>query len=495
MEGKPLVSEPLPPSVRVRIAPSPTGDPHVGTAYIGLFNYAFARHAGGKFVLRIEDTDRERSTKESERAIFDALRWIGLSWDEGPDVGGPFGPYRQSERSDIYRQHAEELVATGAAYPCFCTAERLAALRDEQKAKKHNLGYDGACRALSQAVVKEKLASGAPHVIRLAVPKEGETRVRDLFRGEVVFQNSGIDDQVLLKSDGFPTYHLANVVDDHLMKISHVIRAEEWISSTPKHVLLYRAFGWAPPVFIHMPLLRNKDKSKISKRKNPTSLLWYREQGYLPEALLNFLALMGWSATEGKEVFSLQDMIREFSWDRVSTSGPVFDLQKLDWLNGVYIRNLPPAELARRIREVVLKGRPINDATLLKTIPLVQERLKKLSDYLPWTDFLFRAEVNPSPAELAPKKCSVEDARKCLETAAEALQSLPDWTAATMEERCRALAQRLSVKERDLFMCLRVAVTGTPVSPPLFQSMEILGREKTVARLRAARARLGVAAS
>jgi glutamyl-tRNA synthetase len=480
--------------VRVRIAPSPTGDPHVGTAYIALFNYAFARHSGGKFLLRIEDTDRERSTPESEQAILDSLRWIGLAWDEGPDVGGPFAPYRQSERADIYRKWTADLVSKKAAYPCFCTAERLDALRLEQRAKKMDFGYDGACRNLPEAAVREKLAAGAPHVIRLAVPREGETRVHDFIRGEVVFQNASVDDQVLLKSDGFPTYHLANVVDDHLMGITHVIRAEEWISSTPKHVLLYRAFGWEPPVFVHMPLLRNKDKSKISKRKNPTSLLWYREQGYLPEALLNFLGLMGWSIAEDREVFALDEMIREFSWDRISTSGPVFDLQKLDWLNGVYIRNLAPAELVRRIRENVLKDGAPDDATVLKTIPLVHERMKKLSDWIPLTRFLFSDEVNPSPADLVPKKCAPADAQKCLDAVVAALQSAPDWQTDALEASCRALANVLLMKEKDIFMCMRVAVTGTAVSPPLFQSLELLGREKTLARLACARALLGGAA-
>jgi glutamyl-tRNA synthetase len=476
--------------VRVRVAPSPTGDPHVGTAYIALFNYAFARHNGGKFLLRIEDTDRERSTLKSEQAILDSLRWIGLAWDEGPDVGGPFGPYRQSERSDIYRKWSAELVARRAAYPCFCTAERLDALRREQRAKKMDFGYDGACRNLPEGVVREKLSAEAPHVIRLAVPREGETRVQDLLRGEVVFQNSGVDDQVLLKSDGFPTYHLANVVDDHLMEITHVIRAEEWISSTPKHVLLYRAFGWEPPAFVHMPLLRDRDKSKISKRRNPTSLLWYREQGYLPEALLNFLGLIGWSMPDEREVFSLDEMVREFSWERVSTSGPVFDLQKLDWLNGVYIRKLAPDELAKRTTNYVLRpetghyqmqGQPVE---LARTIPLVQERMKKLGDWIPLTRFLF-SDVSPSPAELVPKRCTPEEARKCLEAAIEALQSEQAWAADALEARCRALAGMIPMKEKDIFMCIRVAVTGTAVSPPLFQSMELLGRERTLARLRA----------
>ncbi len=337
--------------VRVRIAPSPTGDPHVGTAYVALFNYAFARRNGGRFLLRIEDTDRERSTLKSEQAILDSLRWIGLAWDEGPTSAGRSG--RTASPSAAISTASGPPSSWRRRRPIPASARPSGSTRSARSSARRRWTSATTAPAanLPESAVREKLSAGAPHVIRLAVPREGETRVRDLIRGEVVFQNAGVDDQVLLKSDGFPTYHLANVVDDHLMEITHVIRAEEWISSTPKHVLLYRAFGWEPPVFVHMPLLRNKDKSKISKRKNPTSLLWYREQGYLPEALLNFLALMGWSIAEDREVFSLDEMIREFAWERVSTSGPVFDLQKLDWLNGVYIRKLPPAELVRRIRE------------------------------------------------------------------------------------------------------------------------------------------------
>ncbi len=291
--------------VRVRVAPSPTGVPHVGTAYIALFNYAFAQQEGGSFILRIEDTDQARSTAESEEAILRSLHWLGIEWDEGPDCGGPHAPYRQSERAETYREHVQELLDSGHAYRCFCTPERLAELRKEQKRQRlPQLKYDRRCLELSDDEVTQRLADGAPHVVRLRVP-EGETVYRDRLRGEITFQNETIDDQVLLKSDGFPTYHLANVVDDHQMAISHVVRAEEWITSTPKHVLLYEAFGWQPPEFVHMPLLRNKDRSKISKRKNPVSLDWYREQGYLPEALRNFLALLGFSMPDEREVFSL----------------------------------------------------------------------------------------------------------------------------------------------------------------------------------------------
>ena len=333
--------------VRVRIAPSPTGDPHVGTAYIALFNYVFAKKQGGQFILRIEDTDQTRSTLASEEAILRALHWVGLQWDEGPDCGGPFGPYRQSERTALYQQHAQLLVEKGAAYRCFCTAERLEASRHT---KGKSSGYDRRCRYLTKEEVSDRLAAGDKYVIRLAMPLTGETRFFDGLRGDTQFANATIDDQVLLKSDGFPTYHLANVVDDHLMQISHVIRAEEWISSTPKHIRLYQAFGWKQPAFLHMPLLRNPDHSKISKRENPVSLDYYRDVGFFPEALLNFLALMGFAFGGDREKFTLAEMIEVFDWTKVSASGPVFDLQKLTWLNGLYLRELTPEALLSRLR-------------------------------------------------------------------------------------------------------------------------------------------------
>lgn len=329
MEGK---------RVRVRIAPSPTGDPHVGTAYIGLFNYVFAKKNKGDFLLRIEDTDRTRFSEDSEQQIFDAMHWLGLDYNEGPDVGGDKGPYRQSERFSIYKEYAEKLVDKGEAYYCFCTPERLSKLRERQIAMKQPPGYDRHCRNLTDEEVKQKLQEGVPYVIRLKMPYEGDTIVHDELRGDIVFENSKIDDQVLLKSDGFPTYHLANIVDDYLMGITHVIRAEEWIASTPKHIQLYKAFGWDEPKWYHMPLLRNADKSKISKRKNPVSLNYYIQEGYLKEGLLNFLALMGWSFGGDREIFSLDEMVENFSFDRISLGGPVFDLVKLGWVNNQHMK-------------------------------------------------------------------------------------------------------------------------------------------------------------
>jgi glutamyl-tRNA synthetase len=468
--------------VRVRVAPSPTGPPHVGTAYVGLFNWALARQTGGKFLLRIEDTDRERSTRESEEAIFRALRWLGLEWDEGPDIGGPHAPYRQSERSEIYRQHAQMLLASGHAYRCFCTAERLEQMRERQKAMKVPPGYDGHCRDIPRDQ-SDARAQSEPFVIRLRVPKDGSTIVPDLLRGDIVFENHTIDDQVLLKSDGFPTYHLANVVDDRLMEINLVMRAEEWITSTPKHLMLYAAFGWPPPTFCHLPLLRNSDRSKISKRKNPTSLDYYREKGYLPEAMLNFLALMGWATSNGDEVFPVSRLIAEFDPRKISLGGPVFDLTKLDWLNGTYIRKLTPEQLADRLMAGPLAGRAIDRALLARIVPLIQERLNTLSDFDAMADFFFKDEVEVSAETFAgvKKKTSAEIA-SMLE-AARGVCAQGEFASRSLDERLRALAATQNVKTGDLFMALRIAVTGKTATPPLLESMEILGREKSLARI------------
>ncbi|MDE3076502.1 MAG: glutamate--tRNA ligase, partial [Chloroflexota bacterium] len=310
--------------VRLRVAPSPTGDPHVGTAWQALFDLAFVRRQGGRFVLRIEDTDRARSTPDSEEAIYHSLRWLGLNWDEGPDVGGPYGPYRQSERLPLYRRCAEQLVEQGDAYYCTCSPQRLDALRRQQMANKQPPGYDRHCRELGL-----RPRSDESYVIRMKIPPQGDSVVPDLIRGDLRRPYKDSDDQVILKSDGFPTYHLAVVVDDHEMRISHVVRGEDWIPSLPKHELLYRYLGWPLPQFAHTPLLRNPDRSKVSKRKNPTSLLWYERQGYLPQAMLNFLALLGWSMPDGRELFTFEDVVESFSFDRVVTSGPVFAMDKL----------------------------------------------------------------------------------------------------------------------------------------------------------------------
>jgi glutamyl-tRNA synthetase len=477
--------------VRVRIAPSPTGDPHVGTAYIALFNKALALKTGGQFILRIEDTDRARYVAGSEQMIFEALRWLGLGYDEGPDVGGPYGPYRQSERSEIYRRAAESLLARGKAYRCFCTAERLEAMRKEQQARKEPPGYDGFCRTLLREEAEAKVRAGVPHVLRLSVPREGETTFEDGLRGEIKFQNREVDDQVLLKSDGLPTYHLANVVDDHEMRITHVIRAEEWISSTPKHILLYRAFGWEPPRFLHMPLLRNADKSKISKRKNPTSLIWYRDEGFLPEALLNFLGLMGYSMGEDREIFSFSEFVAEFDLARLKVTGPVFDLKKLEWLNGEHIRRLSDDELARRVVAHFGAKYAGREELVRRVAPLVRERIKKLKEWADYADLFFFPIADPLREELL-GKLEPARAREALDAAGRALGGIAErFRAAAIEKVCRAVAGELGVKANDLFMLLRVAVTGKKVSPPLFETIEILGADESLRRIAAAREKLG----
>ncbi len=457
----------------------------MGTAYVALFNQAFARKHGGQFILRIEDTDRERSSAASEAMIFDALRWLGLRWDEGPDVGGPCGPYRQSERTALYQQHAALLVERGAAYPCFCTRERLDALREEQKAKKLNFGYDGRCRSLLPEDARRRAAAGESHVVRLAMPREGESVVADLLRGELRFDNAQVDDQVLLKSDGFPTYHLANVVDDHLMGVSHVIRAEEWLSSLPKHVALYRGLAWEPPVFCHLPLLRNADRSKISKRKNPVSLNFYRRAGYLPEAMLNYLALMGWAMPDEHEEFTLAEFTAEFTLERISLGGPVFDLAKLAWLNGKYLRGLPADQLLQRLR-----GELLSDQHLLRVLPLVRERIDTLEGFFEYATFFFTGELAYDAAAqqaMVPKGRTPGETAKLLRSLLEdELDLVLDWRIEPLETAVRRFAEKAGWPAAELFMTVRVATTGRAATPPLFETLAVLGKETCRRRLRRA---------
>ena len=467
---------------RVRIAPSPTGDPHVGTAYIGLINFLFARQGGGQFVLRIEDTDRTRFVPTSEQMIFDALRWLGLSWDEGPDVGGPFGPYRQSERTEIYHQHADILLANGTAYRCFCTPEELEASRKQQIAAKLAPRYAGSCRKLSAETIEANIAAGKPFVIRMKVPWEGSTTFRDELRGAITFEHTNVDDQVLMKSDGFPTYHLANVVDDHLMQITDVIRAEEWISSTPKHVLLYQFFGWEAPRFWHMPLLRNADKSKISKRKNPVSLVYYRQAGFLPQALLNFLGLMGGGMpaeiNDATEKFTLDEMIRHFDIRNIRLGGPVFDLTKLKWLNGEYLRALPLDDFYGALRSSVLA-----DEYLKEIAALIQTRIETLGQFGDLTQFFFADDILPAQEVFLPKKRSLDET---LAFAAEQLAILEatDWTVASLDSALKQLGEAHSWSVKENFMLLRAILTGSTKSPPLLESMVVFGKARTLDRLR-----------
>lgn len=470
--------------VRVRIAPSPTGDPHVGTAYIALMNLVFARQRQGRFVLRIEDTDRSRFVAASEQMIFDALHWLGLDWDEGPDVGGPHGPYRQSERTALYRRQVEELLAAGRAYRCFCTPERLEEMRRAQMAAKLPPRYDRHCRGLSGEEAQARVAAGTPFVVRLAVPESGATTFRDELRGDITFDHHQVDDQVLMKSDGYPTYHLANVVDDHEMQISDVIRAEEWISSTPKHVLLYQAFGWELPRFWHMPLLRNQDRSKISKRKNPVSLVYYRQAGFLPEAMVNYLGLLGGGmpapSAEAKDAerFAFAAMVEKFQFERISLGGPVFDLEKLRWLNGVYLRRLTPEAFFAAVR-----SGPLADEYLRAICPLAQERIETLGQFFDLTDFFFRDEVLPPAETWVPKKRDTAAARKMVAQIAERLEA-GDWTQEGLDAGLRALAAETDWSAKEVFMLLRAVVTGKTASPPLLESLVVMGRARALARLR-----------
>ncbi len=467
-------------SVRTRIAPSPTGDPHVGTAYIALFNLCFARSLGGEFILRIEDTDQVRSTRESEEMILTSLKWLGLDWSEGPDVGGAYGPYRQSERMDIYHSHVMELVDKGHAFYCFATPEELDEMRKEQIARGETPKYDGRGLALSSEEISRRLANGEPHVIRMKVPEEGVCAFQDMLRGEIEIPWTQVDMQVLLKADGMPTYHLANVVDDHLMAISHVIRGEEWINSAPKHILLYQYFGWDMPQLCHMPLLRNPDKSKLSKRKNPTSITYYRDMGYLPEAVVNYLGRMGWSMPDESEKFTLQEMLTHFDLNKVHLGGPVFDTEKLDWLNGCWIReNLDEPAFAERVAEWAL-----NRDHLSRMIPLIKERVEKFTDIAPLLTFMLSGMPSLNEASFEHKKLDIEMVRKILQFSSWRLDVLRHWERDELYQELNQLAQGMELKLKEFLSPLFIAVAGSPSAPPLFDAMAILGADMVRARLR-----------
>ncbi len=471
--------------IKTRIAPSPTGDPHVGTAYIALFNYCFARKNGGKFILRIEDTDRTRSAPEYEQAIMTSLRWLGIQWDEGPDVGGPSGPYRQSERKDIYEEHARILLENGSAYRCFCTAERLDQMRASRMGVSKTTGYDGMCRSLTPEQIDQNLKDNVPFVIRLKMPTEGETVMKDRLRGEIRYPNDQLDDQILLKSDGFPTYHLANVVDDHLMGITHVIRAEEWIPSLPKHLRLYQAFGWQEPEFIHMPLLRNKDKSKISKRKNPTSLEYYRAIGIFPEAMLNFLALMGYSLGDNQERIDLEQLVEGFDIDRVSLGEPVFDLEKLNWLNGLYLRDMDTDTLRTKLQEHLFSAERLNPI-----MPLLRERIRRLDEFVDAATYFFSASIEYNQAELIGKGLDAKGACELFSDLSDEMDKLRQWKAANLEQVLRSFCEAKGTKPKVLFMPVRIAMTGRHASPGLFETMEVIGKPICQTRFRDAITRL-----
>lgn len=490
---------------RLRVAPSPTGDPHVGTAYMSLFNLAFARQQGGSFVLRIEDTDRARFREDSEQQVFETLHWLGLQWDEGPDVGGPYAPYRQSERLETYRPYVERLLADGRAYHCWCSTERLAQMRDMQQKLKQPTGYDRLCHGKTREERAELPGFNETPVVRMLIPDDVELTFDDLIRGRVSAPRP--DDQVILKGDGFPTYHLAVVVDDHEMGITHVVRGEEWISSTPKHIQLYRDLGLEPPKFAHMPLLRNTDKSKISKRKNPAArLTWFKEQGYLPEALVNFLALLAYPPKEGAEgedveVFTFAEFSEDFDWKKVNPVGPIFDLKKLDWLNGVYIRGLEVGQLASRLLPFLQADGVLGDnpslgqlARLGKVTELIQTRMVLLTEASALVRPFFVGDDEIEIAEDARAQLK-DDSGEVLAAAIKALEDVDDsrsgvlgsesgWTAAVIEAALRsAIVEGMGIKPKFAFGPLRTAVSGQRISPPLFESMEILGKTATLARL------------
>jgi glutamyl-tRNA synthetase len=474
-------------TVRTRIAPSPTGDPHVGTAFVGLINYCFAKRNGGQFILRIEDTDRVRSTQASERVILEALQWLGITWDEGPGVPGPYGPYRQSERLEIYREHADILLREGHAFRCYCTSERLEEMRAEQTAQKLPPRYDGRCLGLTAAEIGMNEAAGTASVVRMKVPDQGSAVVNDLLRGPVAFEWATVDMQVLLKSDGWPTYHLANVVDDHLMKITHVMRGEEWLPSAPKHVLLYQYFGWDMPELCHLPLLRNADRSKLSKRKNPTSILFYRRMGYLPEALMNFLGILANAPHEGEEMLDLAQLVAAFDPKHIPIGGPVFDVAKLDWLNGRYLREKnDEKEFLDQVRRWTF-----NEEYLGKIAPLAQSRVERLSDLGPLLAFFFAGRLPMTAEQLRGGKLDDDTVRKAIAVGLWEIDKLPEWNVEAIERLLRDAAEKLNVKFRDVVRPFYAAITGSPTSVPLFNAMDILGRDICRERLRVALQVLG----
>ncbi len=459
--------------IRTRFAPSPTGYLHVGGAYGALLDYAFARKHQGKFILRIEDTDIKRSVKGAEEAIYQGLEWLGIKADEDPKSGGPYGPYRQSERLSLYKKYALELIEKGFAYYCFCSEERLAEVRKERQAKNLPPMYDKTCRDLDKNEA-EKRAKKEKFVIRLKVPENEKIIVPEPIRGEIVFESQVVDDQILLKSDGFPTYHLAVVVDDHLMEITHAVRGEEWLSSAPKHYLLYQYFGWQPPIYFHTPAIRNPDKSKLSKREGHTSLMWYKEQGYLPEALVNFLCLLGWSHPEEKEVFGLEEFIKFFDLKDLLPAGPVFNLEKLDWLNGVYIRKIQDSSLKNQIFEFYQKKYPAD--LINQTIPLIKDRIKKLSDYQALAGFFFETpKINKNLFE--------KNARLHLQQALEVLSGVEKWEKGEIEKVLQGLIKKKGWGTSQFFMNFRIAITGSKFTPPITDSVAILGKEETLHRL------------
>jgi len=467
--------------VRVRFAPSPTGYPHLGNIRTALFSWLFARHYGGRFILRIEDTDVTRKVKGAVDVILDSLRWLGLDWDEGP--------YFQSQRLHHYHEIANRLLKEGFAYLCYCSRERLEMMRQEQMKQKQPPKYDGHCRYLTQRVKEQLEASGIVPVVRFKMPLEGETTLHDLIRGDVAFKNSALDDFVLLKSDGYPTYHLANIVDDHLMAISHVLRADEWLSSTPRHILLYQALNWPPPQFAHLPMILGPDRAKLSKRHGATNIIDYREQGYLPQTMINFLALLGWSLDDRTELLSREELIKYFSLERVSKTAAIFNKRKLEWMNGVYLRQLSPKEFAQRAIPFLDRGlpasvkRPLSENYVCQIMPLLQERSKILAEVSQLGDFFFLEEIEYDASLLLSGGLDARPATQAIEIALQKLEAAKAWDVSSLEGTLRPLAAELELSTGKFFGLLRVATTGRTAAPPLFQTMIVLGKERCLKRL------------
>ncbi len=471
--------------VRVRIAPSPTGYFHVGSARTALFNWLFARHHGGQFIVRVEDTDRSRYNPEAVPDMVASLRWLGLDWDEGPEVGGDYGPYYQSERLELYHRYAQQLIDQGQAYRCYCSAERLAALREEQRANKQDVGYDRHCRNLTEQQRAEFEAQGITPVVRLKAPLEGQTTFQDALYGAITVENSTLDDLVLLKSDGFPTYHLGVVVDDHSMQISHIMRGDEWLPSTPKHVLLYEAFGWELPVYAHLPLILAPDgKGKLSKRHGGVEIRTFRQEGYLPEAMVNYLARVGWSYDDKTEILNRDELIRHFDLSGINNSPARFSYERLEWMNAYYIRQLDGDDLAQRLVPFLAEaGVEVTAADLRPIVPLIQERIKSLRDVVELTDFIFQDELAVDPGLLVGKKMTAAESLHALRQVQQTLKGVRTFDPETLEPPLRELTTALNLKAGQLFGILRVAVTGKQVAPPLFETMEVLGRDTCLARI------------
>ena len=478
---------------RTRFSPSPTGHLHLGGGRTALYDYLLARQTGGQFILRIEDTDRKRFVPEAEQEIIDGLHWLGLSWDEGPDVGGPYAPYRQSERKEIYQEYARELIASGKAYYCFCSHERLDKMRQEQQEKRGQLHYDGTCRKLDPVEAVRRADSGESCVIRFKIPESGTTIVNDTLRGEIAFENSTLDDYVIVKSDGLALYHLASVVDDHLMKITHVLRGSEWLPTFPLHSLIHRAFGWEEPAWVHLSVfLKPSGKGKMSKRESEeldktgysVFIKDLKDLGFVPESVVNWIALMGWSYDDHSEFFTLSDLVEKFSLGKLTPSPAAINFSKFDYFNASYIRRLPTQELAKRLLPYFIKaGYPADIYSLEKIAPIIQERIITLDDSIGMAGFFFIDDIHPSREDLIVKGLSSQESASIAEKCLKLLGQLPDVNHQTAEPPMRLLVEELGLSAGQVFGILRVAVTGQKVSPPLFESMEIIGREKVLERL------------